>query len=519
MNDLAEAWTSFGGFSLGGLRLALPMSAIREVVDGKLLAELPCRARCVVGGIDVRGTLIPVVDLDIALERAARSEPSRCVVIIAHDGKLLGLLADAMSGIFEPTPGSIARANIADGTVSLFLASVKRSDNDETVSVLSPEALSRLRDVPMVDDREPRVEFGGIVDAQAAPDASIPLLLFRCNEVPLAVETAVVQATLFNPKTELLALASDRSLSVVDYDGAKVAALDLLDVCGLGQRDCTPEGAALVVTLPVGAVALLISDVIDVLRIRPDDVKPILPFASPRADLFSGSLPCSLLRSDLVAPAGTTTNQYLVIDAAKLVACDELTEFAKLSGATRNGTSTARASATLAPAALRRSMITYMLDSERASPLEQITEIIPYQDGGEVFSRGGALLGLMVSRGRSIPVMCLSQLLGEARCVPKPGSTMVLVVESGAGLVGFAVRTLRSLEEAQWESAMPNRNVAGPNVPPIGTGHSLQVALFGSRSSDRVIPIVDLVTIAAALLAQHAATPATQTAPIFQSAH
>ena len=51
----------FGVFFLARMQLALALDALREVVPCGALATLPCAAPCVVGGVDLRGVLVPVV--------------------------------------------------------------------------------------------------------------------------------------------------------------------------------------------------------------------------------------------------------------------------------------------------------------------------------------------------------------------------------------------------------------------------------------------------------------------------
>jgi purine-binding chemotaxis protein CheW len=136
-----------------------------------------------------------------------------------------------------------------------------------------------------------------------------------------------------------------------------------------------------------------------------------------------------------------------------------------------------------------------MLETERASPLEHVLEILAYEPSTERFQAGGAMLGLMLNRGRSIPVLCLGQVSGEA-CGAPTAASRVLVVKSGGELIGFAVRKLNSIEQADWE---PPAAVAAENGAPPNSGRARKLALFGSRKTDRMVPIFDLQAIAQSL--------------------
>ncbi|MBP7660921.1 MAG: chemotaxis protein CheW, partial [Burkholderiaceae bacterium] len=155
MNAADQPPDAYGGFCLGGMRLALPMSSLREVVPSGQLCELPCPAACVIGGLDLRGVIVPVVDLRVLLGRDRHPAAYASVIIMVHEGRILGLLADGVTGVFTAPAGHLNRIHTDDDLKSLFSGSIRRPDDATLVSVLSPEALSRLPQVPMVQDPEP----------------------------------------------------------------------------------------------------------------------------------------------------------------------------------------------------------------------------------------------------------------------------------------------------------------------------------------------------------------------------
>jgi purine-binding chemotaxis protein CheW len=53
---------AYGGFALSGMHLALPMDALREVVPSEDWIPLPCPNPSVVGGVNLRGVVVPVLD-------------------------------------------------------------------------------------------------------------------------------------------------------------------------------------------------------------------------------------------------------------------------------------------------------------------------------------------------------------------------------------------------------------------------------------------------------------------------
>jgi len=83
--------TGYGGFAIGALRLALPIAAMREVMPRTGIVAVPCTTPAVIGAVDLRGTLVPVVDLGRLLGRddAPSSARAGAVLLVVHAGRLL----------------------------------------------------------------------------------------------------------------------------------------------------------------------------------------------------------------------------------------------------------------------------------------------------------------------------------------------------------------------------------------------------------------------------------------------
>lgn len=60
-------------FELAGVRYALPLTAVREVVRAVLIAPLPDAPPVIEGVVDIRGDLVPVYDLRLRFGLPARA--------------------------------------------------------------------------------------------------------------------------------------------------------------------------------------------------------------------------------------------------------------------------------------------------------------------------------------------------------------------------------------------------------------------------------------------------------------
>lgn len=494
--------TGHGGFRLGPMALALPMAALREVLPCQGLLPLPCPAACVVGGIDLRGVIVPVLDLRLLLAPGASTAACPNVVIVVHGGRLLGLLCDDVTGIFQADARGLAPMRAEDPLASVMAGSLRRADEGTLVSVLSAEALAQLPQVPWVDDPEPRRQAGQ-ADTQLieAAGQDVPMLMARSGRSLLAIDAMSVHATLSAPVLAPSVLGRGHCLGVLEHAGLKIPAVDLAALCGYAPLSPQDGRQAFVLRLDRGLVACLVGEVMDVVRTAAADLIPVPAYALSRPELFSGALDLLSLPGELQARLSQRTGQFLVLNSEALRQCEDLSSLAGFNqGAAAAGPSTGTAQSASANGRPRRSMITYALDGETATPLEQVSEILPFSPDILHLQSGHHVMGLLINRGRSIPVMCLSTLTGLSRPAACEGAS-VLVVETEGGLTGFAVPALQTIEAADWEPELPRHGQGQPDALAQALG-SRKLAHFGTEGRRRTLRVMDLQSLARALQAQ-----------------
>lgn len=500
-----SASQGYGGFSIGDLRLALPMAALREVVPCGQLTALPCPATCVVGGIDLRGVLVPVVDLRLVLGRTMTAARFPSVVVMVHGGRILGLLVDSVSGVFSDTSPGLHPISVAGGVEALFTGCLQCADDGVLLSVLSPDALMNLPQVPVAQDPEPGRQPGaGDAQELQAGEPTVQMLLIRCGRVELAIDAMAVHATLSDPTMQASVLARGHCRGVTPYAGHQVPAVDLMALCGLGRLGELGPRQAFVMQLPAGMVAFLVEKVLDVVSTRPSDLIAVPACALERPELFAGALTASQLTVGGTRGAGTGSMARLVLDSTALRSDETVSSLAATNTALPDaGTLQAGAAAGSTTAAALRDMLTYAVGGESATPLDQVTEILPYAADIATFDADSRMLGVLVHRGRSVPVLCLSRLLAGSAADITPSSS-VLVVEARGELMGFVVPALKAIEPAVWEPELPALGRYGGDEFTQAT-RACKLALVGSGANERMLPVLDLKRIARAIQGQCAA--------------
>jgi purine-binding chemotaxis protein CheW len=87
-------------FGLAQERYALPTAAVREVYPFKDLTPLPCTPPFVLGVINVRGQILPVIDIKKFFDLPQQGITDlHKVIIVQHEAMELGILADLIVGV------------------------------------------------------------------------------------------------------------------------------------------------------------------------------------------------------------------------------------------------------------------------------------------------------------------------------------------------------------------------------------------------------------------------------------
>lgn len=110
-NDLAQR-SQFLTFKLGEEMFALDVAQVREILDVTPITKVPRSPEFMRGVINVRGSVVPVVDLRLkfGLPATERTVDTRIVVMeIALEGELstIGAMADAVHDVMELDPEAI----------------------------------------------------------------------------------------------------------------------------------------------------------------------------------------------------------------------------------------------------------------------------------------------------------------------------------------------------------------------------------------------------------------------------
>lgn len=96
------------GFRVGTETFGVPISMVHEIVRVPAITAVPESPDCVEGVINLRGRIIPVVDLRKRFgEKAIGAGKKNRILVAEVDDKMIGLMVDAASEVLKIPPSEV----------------------------------------------------------------------------------------------------------------------------------------------------------------------------------------------------------------------------------------------------------------------------------------------------------------------------------------------------------------------------------------------------------------------------
>lgn len=158
-------------FMLGGEPFAIGILAVKEIIEFRHLTAVPMMPACIRGVINLRGAVVPVIDLASRFGRAPTGVTRRtCIVIVEIEVEqqhlVVGVVVDAVNEVLEiaaheiepaPSFGTRIRTDFIEGMAKVDQAFVIVLNLD---SVLSIDDIARLGELAPNEAVPPASETG-----------------------------------------------------------------------------------------------------------------------------------------------------------------------------------------------------------------------------------------------------------------------------------------------------------------------------------------------------------------------
>lgn len=359
--------------SVAGERLAIPASAVAEIIRPKALTRVPHSPATLLGVANLRSTVLPVLSLAGLLNRTQTEATSASRVVVVDNGTRVGLLVDEVLALSKL---SDQRRIDLDDLLAREFSTLARRDKSRPSLGLANKAEAGNATVEKISE-----ELGFVVFALAGQEYALPL--DKVAEVaPFPRDVSAV------PRTD------DAMLGVTSFRGGLVPLVSLRVLLGLSGDGFDPAKARLVLTRIGGATVGLAADSMKaILRVSPDLLDPVPPVLTRAAGEAQIEAICRL---------DGGRRLISILSPARLFNSETVARFLSDAGqgAAKMATTTAQSDS------VEKFVIFQLGDESYGLPVAAVDEIVRCPDKLTRVPRAPSFVeGVMNLRGKVVPVI------------------------------------------------------------------------------------------------------------------
>ncbi|MDF1726220.1 MAG: chemotaxis protein CheW [Sulfitobacter sp.] len=459
---------SCGLVLVGDMVIGIPIDQLSEVCHVEKLSSLPFDSDLLLGGFDLRQSIVPVLNFHKIIGLPCNSDVRTLMVVLKNQGRLAAFYIDEVMGMTHAEQGKIQTLQgKSDPGNSCLQAMFAHGGN--FVSILDVPALYNLPGVysstPSESTKDREYEA-----------TSVPTLIFEAGEALFSVPAVEVHAAVPSQSIHRSAIAAGPCLGEISYYGRRIPVMCPVQTLGLGKPREIEMSQIVVLAFPDDRLLGFAVDA--VLNIQ----------SLPRQQ--ATRLPAFLNTNSFVGEVHNQEDgrQIYALDVDVMRSHADITPFASFSDTPPNGAAiTSVANAVDARANIVHEQVKYLIVSaggRMAIPLTEISCILEPTDNitpATEVARG--FCGFFPRLAHSVALFDLPRMLGKS-AIPRDGGRIVLTGDK-ENQVGFRVEQVLGIEMSEWrETAQAN-----PDTRPV--------VKITSKEENFVLPMLSLEELVA----------------------
>lgn len=145
--DLATEGSQYLTFTLQDEQFGIEILRVQEIKGFTRVTPIPNMPRCIKGAMNLRGTVVPIVDLRVRFGMPEREYDSFTVIIVVNVGeKVLGLVVDTVSDVLSVETEELeASPDLGPGIDTSFITGMAKS-GDDLITLLDIEQFLSFED-------------------------------------------------------------------------------------------------------------------------------------------------------------------------------------------------------------------------------------------------------------------------------------------------------------------------------------------------------------------------------------
>ena len=292
--DASKAPAIYGSFWLGNTEFALHAGVIKEVVnEPATISAVPLSPAFMLGLFNLRGRIIPVVDLRLLLEFPDNDAMDRKVAIV-EDGELcIGIMVDRTGEVLNAQGVTRVdfRAKQGQPKDVAVQGLLKLDDGKRIVQILDPCELLNLKRVPRSDNLAS--DGAGLSAKSRGPRFNC--LSFQFGHTTCAIDLRHVVEVMDAPQITDSLLVHDCFIGIANLRGRIIPVADFRNFMGdtallKKSKSVSPKRKLLIVETEGGQIGLLVYSIDSIVNCFEDEVLQFTKLALPREDIVRGCL-------------------------------------------------------------------------------------------------------------------------------------------------------------------------------------------------------------------------------------
>lgn len=458
----------YGSFYLCDCEFAIAATKIEQVVElPPSLVSVPKSPPFVRGMFDLRGTLIPVVDLELLFGLPESGKCVNTVAVVELGGQCIGLLFERTGEFFK---GDNDELSNFDATTNNALVSgiFRRNSGKRPVQLVDVEALFNLPNIPRDASRRSAVQ--SLKDRNRGKRAKY--MSFQLGETRCAIPISEVQEVFEVEKIKSSVLGVGSCIGTAEVRGGTIPIIDLSIL--LGHLSRNPDGSGvkarsvIVMRLESDLFGFLVDSIDDIIAAYPDEIVPFPSIDLVKTDLFLGCI----VRED--------SAEVLVFRSKEILAHREIRDVTRIHGKCPSSLRLHSERKKANAGEEQETFLTFSAATRYAVRIKEIQEIIDLPV--ELLRPPGlstSFSGIHNLRGQTLVTIAdLREADSEKKRGKMGGEPKVLIFNANGGKAGLIVDSVDSID-----SIHENEKIMFPSDPHQG---------FNAESEMREsIPTVD----------------------------
>lgn len=442
----------YGVVRVGKVLLGIEIEHLVEVFPVFKDTPLPNGSDLLCGGVDLRGRLIPILNLTLLTDVIQPDSANRLGIVVEHNQKTLGFYVQEIIGIASLKADALQMVSENNQAKSSLFGAVF-SYKDQFVSVIDIAHLCALPGVHATVRLE--------TNANDTQSQHPPMMTFEAGSALYAVPAVEVYAAVPKQPIEVTAISSGPCLGEITYHNRRVPVVCPVSILGLGTPSTKTVTEVVVLRFPDNQVVGLAVDAIHDIRTYPSGKDAKIPIWQSGENLIDNTF------------FSANDDQIYSIDVERLRNLPNVVDIARFSEPTEEQTSetsddnSERSDGNVV--AERERYLVVETSNRFAIPLLQVTCIVDPPDSLTPKSNASAgLKGYFHRLGETIALIDLREHLGQGSV--SANTAKVLLTGGCNEQMGYLVDRVVSIEVSQWREKEPKHSNRATTVVQLGSG-------------------------------------------------